>query len=138
MKASNEQIMRRFVDEILNANDLSTLNELVHEDYVYRAPGEELRGREGLKALLAGYRSAFPDLTIAIDELLCVGDATVLSFTLTGTQRGALLGHPATGRPARVHGMVRSHFRDGKIAGEWEILDRLGLFEQLGLTRSDP
>jgi predicted ester cyclase len=29
--------------------------------------------------------------------------------------------------------MVRSRFREGKIAEEWEILDQLSLFEQLGV-----
>ncbi len=138
MITSHERTMRRFVDDILNAGDPSVLPELIHPDYVHRAPGEELHGADGLTALLNGYRTAFPDLRIEIDELLAHGDVTLLSFTLTGTHRGDLLGHPATGRRVKAHGMVRSRFRDGKIAEEWEILDQLTLFEQLGLIRKNP
>lgn len=137
MNKSNEQIMRRFVDDILNAKNLSSLTELVHPDYVYRGPGEELRGPDGLKALLMTYRTAFPDLRIEIDELLAFGEATLLSFTMTGTHRGELLGHGPTGRSVKVHGMVRSRFCEGKIIDEWEILDQLKLFEQLGFIRSE-
>lgn len=134
MQTQNEHVMRRFIDEVLNAENPEALTELVHLEYVHRAPGEELRGHEGLTTLLSGYRAAFPDLRVQSDELLCFDDGTLLSFTLTGTHRGGLLGYPPTGRRVRVHGMVRSRFREGKIAEEWEILDRLSLFEQLGLV----
>jgi len=134
MRTEHEGVMRRFVDEVLNGANLDALPELVHPEYVHRAPGEELRGREGLTALLAGYRTAFPDLRIEPDELWSFEDTTVLVFTLTGTHRGDLLGYPATGHEVRVHGVVRSRFRDGYIAEEWEILDRLSLFEQLGVV----
>ena len=129
---SNERVLRRFVDEVINRGDTSALDELVHTDYVYRSPGEELHGPEGLAALFDGYRSAFPDLAVQIDDLVVADDATVMAFTLTGTHRGDLLGISATGRRVRVNGMVRSRFRDGKIAEEWEILDQLSLYEQLG------
>jgi len=133
-KGTNEQTMLRLVDEFINRGDASALHELVHPDYVYRSPGEELRGRDGLVALVAGYRSAFPDLALEIDDLVVTDHATVMAFTLTGTHRGDLLGISATGRRVRVNGMVRSRFRDGKIAEEWEILDQLSLFEQLGVV----
>lgn len=137
MNAPNERTMRRMVDEVLNGTNPEAMHELVAEDYVYRAPGEELRGRDGLLALLDGYRAAFPDLKIAVDELISANDVTLLSFTLAGTHRGSLLGHPATGRRVSVHGMVRSRFRDGQIVDEWEIVDRLTLFEQLGLMNAE-
>jgi steroid delta-isomerase-like uncharacterized protein len=133
--ASNERILRRFVDEVINRGDTSALAELVHPEYVYRSPGEELHGPEGLAALFDGYRSAFPDLALEIDDLVVADDATVMFFTFTGTHRGDLLGIRATGRRVRVKGMVRSRFRDGKIADEWEILDQMTLFEQLGVVR---
>ena len=129
----HERVLRRFADEVINRGDTSALAELVHEEYVYRSPGEEIRGPEGLVALFDGYRSAFPDLALEIDDLVVADDATVMVFTLTGTHRGDLLGIPATGRRVRVNGMVRSRYRDGKIADEWEILDQYTLFEQLGI-----
>ena len=133
-KGANERAILRFVDEFINRGDTSALQELIHPDYVYRSPGEELHGSDGLAALFAGYRSAFPDLAVQIDDLVVTDDATVMAFTLTGTHRGELLGISATGRRVQVNGMVRSRFRDGKIADEWEILDQLSLFEQLGIV----
>jgi steroid delta-isomerase-like uncharacterized protein len=131
---SIEGVLRRFVHEFINRGNTSVLDELVHPEYVYRSPGQELRGAEGLVALFDGYRSAFPDLALEIDDLVVADDATVMSFTITGTHSGDLLGIRATGRRVRVNGMVRSRFRGGKIAEEWEILDQLTLFEQLGVV----
>ena len=133
-KDANRRAMLRFVDEFVNRGDASALDDLIHSDYVYRSPGEELRGSDGLAALFAGYRSAFPDFALQIDDLVVTDDATVMSFTLTGTHRGDLLGISATGRRVNVNGMVRSRFRDGKITEDWEILDQFSLFEQLGVV----
>ena len=126
-------VVREFIDRFVNDGDLSALEEYIDPGYVYRSPGEELRGHEGLVALIDGYRAAFPDLRVLVDDLVVADDTTVLSFTLTGTHRGALLGIPATGHPVKVHGMVRSRFVHGRIAEEWQILDQLTLFEQLGV-----
>ena len=100
------------------------------------ARGEELRGRDGLTALLRGYREAFPDLRIEIDELIGDNEVIVSVFTMTGTHLGDLLGIPATGKTVNIRGVVRSRFRNGKIADDWEILDQLTLMEQLGVVRS--
>jgi steroid delta-isomerase-like uncharacterized protein len=126
--------MRRFIDDLVNDGNFSILGDLVHPDYVYRAPGQELHGPEALKALFAAYRTAFPDLHIAIEDLLIAGDKAVIAFTLTGTHAGVLMGIGATGKEVEAQGMVLSRFEDGKIIEEWEILDQLTLFEQLGVV----
>ena len=130
----NKRLVRRLIQEAFNEGKLEVIPELVHPDYVYRSPGEVIDGADGLAALIGAYRGAFPDLHIRIDELIAAEDATTLSFTLTGTHRGDLLGNPPTGRSVRVHGIVRSRFEGGRIRDEWELLDMLGLFEQLGIV----
>ena len=129
-----EQVVRRLIEEVFNQGKTDVLSSLVHPKYVYRSPGEVIDGPDGLAALVGAYRGAFPDLRIEIDEVIAAPEATVTAFTLTGTHRGDLLGNPPTGLPVRVHGMVRSQFEDGLVRDEWEILDTLGLFEQLGIV----
>ncbi len=133
MSDINETIVRRFVDEIINNGNYAALQALVHPDYVYRSPDQELHGRAALEDLFTAYRAGIPDLVTTIDELMVAGDTVVISITLTGTHTGNLMGIPATGNPLSVHGMVRSRIQDGKIIEEWEILDMLGMFQQLGV-----
>ena len=133
MPEFNETVVRRFVDEVINGGDYSNLHELLHSDYVYRSPNQELRGKAALKALFESYRLGLPDLNVSIDDAIVSGDKVVISITLTGSHTGDLMGVPATGRLLKVHGMVLSRLENGMIIDEWEILDMLGMFRQLGV-----
>jgi uncharacterized protein YbjT (DUF2867 family) len=48
------------------------------------------------------------------------------------------MGIAATGRQVKVSGMTLSHFEHGKIVEEWELLDQLTLFQQLGIVSIHP
>ena len=122
------------IEDVMNKGNFDVMDELVHPNYVYRNPDEEVHGTEALKAFLAGYHSAFPDLRMAIDELIVADDIAVIFFTLTGTHEGQFMGIPPTGKEMRVHGVVRSRFEDGRIVEEWEVLDQLAILTQLGVV----
>jgi steroid delta-isomerase-like uncharacterized protein len=138
MFPSNEITVRRFIEEVINDGDYPVLDEVIHPNYVYRSPDQVLQGPQALRDLLTAYRSAFPDLHIAIDELVSTGNKTVISITLTGTHQGDLMGIGATGRQVKVSGMILSRFENGKIAEEWELLDQLTLYRQLGMVSIHP
>lgn len=133
MPDTNEAVVRRFVNEVLNRGDYSAMRELVHTDYVYRSPDHELHGPEALEDLLTAYRTGLPDMHTSVDDLVVSGDKVVISITLTGTHKGDLVGVPATGRRLAVHGMVLSRLEDERIVEEWEVLDTLGMYQQLGV-----
>ena len=134
MSEANETVIYRFIGEVINDGDFSVLDELVQPNYVYRSPDQELDGPEALKDLLAAYRTAFPDLNVRIDDLVNGGDKVVISVTFTGTHEGNLMGISPTGKTVKINGMILSHFQDGKIVEEWEILDMLAMFQQLGVV----
>ena len=138
MLLSNETTMRRFVEQVINNGYFPVLDEVIHPNYVYRSPDQVLQGPEALRDLFTAYRSAFPDLHIEIEEVVSAGNKTVISFTLSGTHEGDLMGIAATGRQVKVSGMTLSRFEDGKIVEEWEILDQLTLFQQLGIVSIHP
>ena len=137
MPELNEIVVRRFVDEVINDGDYANLHELLHPDYVYRSPDQELRGQAALEALFTSYRLGLPDLNVSIDDMIVSVDKVVMTITLTGTHAGDLMGVPATGKPLKVHGMVLSRLENGMIIDEWEILDMLGMLQQLGVDSPD-
>ena len=134
MSQANEEIMRRLVDEVINNKCLAVIDDIIHPDYVYRTPGEELHGRQALRELFTAYQVALPDLHVKIDDLICTDNKAVLLFTLTGTHENELMGIPATGKQVNIHGMMYSRFENGQIIEEWELLDQLTMFQQLGLV----
>ena len=69
-----------------------------------------------------------------IDDLVAEDDKAVSCFTMTGTHNGDLMGIAATGKHMKVSGMILSRFEEGKIVEEWEIMDQLAMFQQLGVV----
>lgn len=134
MSQANEKTMRRLVDEVINKQCLTVIDEIIHADYVYRTPGQELHGKQALRELLATYQSAFPDLQVTTDELICTDNKAVLLFTLTGSHENELMGIPPTGKQVNINGITYSRFENGQIIEEWELLDQLTLFQQLGIV----
>jgi steroid delta-isomerase-like uncharacterized protein len=134
MSQANEETMRRLVDEIINNKCLAVIDDIIHPDYVYRTPGQELHGRQALRELLSAYQVALPDLHVKIDDLVCTDNKAVLLFTLSGTHKNELMGIPATGKQVNINGMTCSHFENGQIIEEWELLDQLTMFQQLGMV----
>src|SRR5438445_235683 len=70
------------------------------------AQPQELRGPEGLKQGVAGYRAAFPDLRIRIEEQFGDGPFVATRWSATGTHEGELFGVEPTGKQATVTGMT--------------------------------
>jgi steroid delta-isomerase-like uncharacterized protein len=134
MSAENKALARRLLEEAFNAGRLDVTDELVANDFVGHDPAlpEEMRGPAGLRELIAGYRSAFPDLRITIEDQIADGDLVVTRWSAKGTHQGELMGVTATGKQATVTGITIDRIADGRIAESWTNWDTLGLMQQLG------
>ena len=134
MTQDNATIVRRFVDEAITQGDIESAAKFVWEDVVEQVPfPSQGPGLEGLKDVLRGMRSAFPDLVFSIQEQISEGDKVASRFEWTGTHRGTFLGVPATGRSVRVWGIVIDRLEQGRIKDTRIIMDILGLMIQLGV-----
>jgi steroid delta-isomerase-like uncharacterized protein len=130
---SNKQFIRRFMDEVINAHDLAAIDRFAAPDFLEHVPFPgQGPGREGLRDAVGMFLAAFPDLQWRTDEQVAEGDTVVSRFTWTGTQRGAFLGVPPTGRRVQVWGVVIDVVRDGVFVESRIIMDTLGLMQQLG------
>jgi steroid delta-isomerase-like uncharacterized protein len=134
----NKALVRRTIEEVVNKGNLDVVDELFADEYVYRSPGTpDLRGPDGFKQLINGYRTAFPDLHMTVTELIAEGDTVACSWTATGTHRGDLMGIPPTGKQVSVTGMIISRFAGGKCVADHEIFDALGMMQQLGVVPAE-
>jgi predicted ester cyclase len=89
---------------------------------------------EGAKGKWAMYLAGLPDLRVTIEELVAEGDKVAVRRSYAGTHRGELLGIPATGKQVRLGGISIFRLAGGRIAEQWEQLDRLALLQQLGVV----
>ena len=69
MSEVHKEVIRRYL-EAINTGNLSILDEFIHPKYIYRSPGEELHGPEGVKGIIGAFRTAFPDLNMQVDDLV--------------------------------------------------------------------
>jgi steroid delta-isomerase-like uncharacterized protein len=131
----NALIVRRFLDETINQDQLETAAQFVWEDVVEQVPFPgQGPGLEGLKDVLRAMRTAFPDIHYSTEEQIAEGEKVLTRFEWTGTHRAEFLGVPATGRAVKVWGMVLDRLEDGRIKETRIIMDLLGLMIQLGVV----
>jgi steroid delta-isomerase-like uncharacterized protein len=135
MKA-NKQISRRLVEDAFNAGRTEVIDELIAPTFVNHDPSvtEDLIGPEGTKQLIEGYRTAFPDLKVTVEEQIAEGDLVATRWTARGTHRGPFLGMEPTGKQATVTGLTIDRIENGKIVESWNNWDTLGLLQQLGVV----
>lgn len=134
-----EHLFRRAY-EIMSTGDLADLDEVVAEDLVEHAPVPPgfPAGREGVKAFMAEYRTAFPDLRMTIEKYLEQGDVGCAVLRVTGTNSGPLMGQPATGKPIDISMVDIVRVVGGRAVEHWGASDDLGMLTQLGLAGSEP
>jgi steroid delta-isomerase-like uncharacterized protein len=123
------------VEEGFNRGDMDVVNAVTspdlveHQNYGANHPA----GAEGVRAVVASLRRAFPDFRLTIEDIAVRGDAVWLRMIATGTNTGPYLGHAATGRSIRIDVFDVIRVDNGRMVEHWGVPDRLGVLAQLGL-----
>jgi steroid delta-isomerase-like uncharacterized protein len=103
-------------------------------DFVDHTPGpDETPTRDGFKKEFASFLQSFPDLHTDIEDMVAEGDKVAMRISATATHKGEFLGLPQTGKRIMIQGIFIYTVRNGQIFGQWEMLDSLGLMQQLGI-----
>ncbi|MDP3890322.1 ester cyclase [Nocardioides sp.] len=92
--------------------------------------GQDLRD---FKASILATRSAFPDLTTTIDEILVEGDRAAVRWHSQGRHEHSFLGVPATHRTVRVSGATFARFVSDRVVEEFVTWDPRALLSALGI-----
>jgi steroid delta-isomerase-like uncharacterized protein len=130
----NKDVIRAYVQTIFNQQQVDRADELVAPDYLdHAALPRQAPGLEGAKKKWAMYLAGIPDLRVTIEEMVAEGDKVAVRRSYEGAHCGELLGVPPTGKQVRIGGISIFRLAGGKIAEQWEQLDRLALMQQLGV-----
>jgi predicted ester cyclase len=130
---ANKQVVRRFVDEYQTAADERTFAELLHPEVVDSSrPAGIAEGAEGVRQQFEAFRAAFPDFRAVIHDQIAEGDKVVTRKVFHGTHRGELMGIAPTGREVQIEVIDIVRLEGGQIVEHWNVVDRLGLLQQLG------
>jgi predicted ester cyclase len=92
-----------------------------------------ITGAENVTGLLRSFIGALPDLNAIEQDIVASDDLVVIRLIVSATQRGDLLGIPATGKPVRWDAVdIYRVDDDGKISEEWAADDMAAFASQLG------
>ena len=129
----NKALMRRFYEEISKGN-LAVVDELTAVDFVDHSPFVPglAPGRQGTLELFTMIRAAFPDLRITAEDMVAEGDKVVARVTMSGTHRGEFMGIAPTGKQITVGIIEILRIAGGKMVEHWNVVDSLGMMQQLG------
>ncbi|WP_209306275.1 ester cyclase [Blastococcus sp. CT_GayMR19] len=87
MSHTNKDVVRRWVDELINEGRPDVADEVCGPDLAREA-----------REWVAPFRASFPDVRMRTVTLLAEGDQVVGRFTCSATHHGPWLGHQPTGR----------------------------------------
>jgi len=130
----NRALIQRFVEETFNRGHLNVVDDIYAPDYVGNTAGllEQTLGPEGVKEFVGLYRSAFPDLHTAIEDIVTEGDKVAYRWTAVGTHQGELLGVPPSNNRVELTGITIERIEGGRIVETWNNFDQLGMMRQIG------
>lgn len=130
----NKALMHRFLEEVFNKKNLAAIDEFIAPNQVdHTLPPFLPTTPEGTKRAIGMYLKAFPDLHLTVEDMFAEGDKVVTRFTSRGTQKGAFVGMPPTGKQVTVSTIVIARIAEGKIVEQWGLDDQMGMLQQLGL-----
>lgn len=134
-----EEVNKNAYREIVRAFETGitdSLGKYVTENTVNHGtppPGITTTGLQGLKDVIALYRTSFPDMKMTFHHVVADGDMLMAHATWSGTNSGPFMGGPATGKSVASEFVDILRFENGKAVEHWEAADNLGFMIQMGL-----
>lgn len=137
-EARNKAAFNRFHDAV-NSGDVDliskTIDEAVDPDLLFHAPVPNgMTGVQALKQVWVTLLRAFPDLQVAIEDVIAEGDKVVYRNTVTGAHQGEYRGVAPTGKSISYNEIFIFRFTEGRIAEIWGVVDVLAQLRQLGVV----
>ncbi len=126
--------------ERLSAGDVDGFGELLADDFIEH---EEIPGlapsKDGVKTFFRMQIAAFPDLRLAVEDVVADGAKVVARARYTGTQQGEFQGMPATGKAVDIQLIdIFAFAADGCVREHWGVIDLMTMMQQLGVVPAVP
>ena len=138
MTSNIETVVRQLIEEGFNKGNMAVVDAVTSPQLVEHQNfgPNHAAGADGVRAVIASLRRAFPDFRLAIEDVAITGDAVWLRMVATGTNTGSYMGHASTGRSIRIDVFDVIRVENGRMVEHWGVPDRLGVLAQLGLLET--
>ena len=131
----NKATLERFM-EAMSSTDAgiisNTIDEFYATDAVIYTPVLDITGPRAQKEVFARLLRAYPDLHIAVQDVLAEGDKVVVRDLVSGTHKGEYMGIPPSGKAVTYNEIFIMRFANGRIVEGWGVIDIFSQLRQLG------
>ncbi|MEB6537073.1 ester cyclase [Pantoea stewartii] len=128
----NETAARRY-DTFWNTGNEALARESLAAEFVDKTPPEgRKQGPEGPVIASRVFRTAVPDLSCEVEQMIIAGDRVVSHLHFRGHFTGTFGKLKGKGQKVDFIATDIYQIRDGKIQANWHIEDNLTLMKQLG------
>ena len=129
----NATVVRRLYEQCLNHDRLDLLPDLVSPNVINHTYAGDKIGLADFTQAVQALRRSLSNQHFTLDGVVAHDGQAAAHWTMTAVNSGPLAGLPATNKHITQHGVVFYRFENGKIAEVWLQVDRLGVFQQLGV-----
>jgi predicted ester cyclase len=128
----NRALLDRYMQAVWVEANPEAITDFVSADYRrYGAPGAAPLDIAGQIERIRGFRAAFPDITVVLDDVIADDHGVAFRSTMQGTHLGDFAGVAGTGRSVLVQLVDFMEIRDGAIVAQWGGPDMHDLMRQL-------
>lgn len=130
---SNKSLCRKFFEELHNKGNLGIIDEVVDPNVYSHDPfPNQAAGSVGLRNTIKLFRSAFPDMSVKINDMIAENDKVMTKLTVYGTHTGEFMGIVSSNNKIEYEEVIILRITNGKIVEHWAVADALSLMQQIG------
>lgn len=137
----NQEIIRGFIENVLNQSKFDELDNYISPKYqshsLHLNPQSVIIDSppKSFKEALIQSQKALSQFNRKVEDIFQQDDKVVVRWTTTAIHIGDFMGIHATNKQISFQGISIYKVNNGKITDEWYVWDRLGLYQQLGLSK---
>jgi steroid delta-isomerase-like uncharacterized protein len=136
MLEENKALLRRWFEEIWNNGRSELIDELFDENGIAHGlsddPSQPIKGPSGYRPFYTAFRQAFPNMVVAIEDMVAEGDKVAARCSVRGKHEGEFMGRAATQAPVEFTGITIVRIDNGKIVEAWNNFDFMTMYKQVG------
>ena len=134
---ANERVVEAFLGDVIDEHHADAAAGFLTPDMQWSGGTVgAVTGRANVAGLFAGVVAAFPDAHATIEDIFGQGDQVVVRVVVSGTQEGAILGIPASGRDVQWDGVDVYRLSHGKISNIWAGDDWTAILHDTGTYKA--
>ena len=127
----HKAVIRRFVDAV-NSRHFDLFHQVFAPDATITFSGATMAcDPQAAREIASGWLSVFPDWHLDLVDVVAEDDQVFARVPWTGTQHGAFLDLPPTGKTVHVDEMILFRFDGTLVVEAWEVWDEATMRRQL-------